>query len=188
MTADDGRQSAEDLAYRARALAQAHPMTPLAKRYLDEAVAQQRTSQPIPEIGMWAAAAGLNGYCVRRVEESEAGVVLVPDSAHEPELAALDETTTRVADGLRDEDADLGALGVGLGGAPVEDAVVDRTVEALDRVISSEVSRRLQNWSDEVDEKAWAELEEYLAWWVIRGYALRVAESSIGALTPGGAG
>ena len=66
--------SAEALAYRARALAQAHPLTKLARRYLDWAVAGQRTSQPLPEIGIWAGASLLEGYCVRRVEEEDLGL------------------------------------------------------------------------------------------------------------------
>ena len=43
-----GSLNAEDLAYRARALAQAHPLTALARRYVDRSVADQRTSQPVP--------------------------------------------------------------------------------------------------------------------------------------------
>lgn len=54
---------------------------------------------------------------------------------------------------------------------------------ALDRIITSEVSRRQDNVRDGVDDDAWAEFEEYIAWWVIKGYALRVAEVTTGALT-----
>ncbi|HEX8769597.1 MAG TPA: hypothetical protein VF711_02375, partial [Acidimicrobiales bacterium] len=71
-----GNLSAEELAYKSRALAQAHPLTPLAKTYLDKAVAEQRTSQPVPEIGIWAGGALINGYCLRRVEEEDMGVHL----------------------------------------------------------------------------------------------------------------
>ncbi|MEO7442745.1 MAG: hypothetical protein ABIW46_04355, partial [Acidimicrobiales bacterium] len=55
-------------------------------------------------------------------------------------------------------------------------------VAALDRIITSEVSRRQDNVRDGVDDAAWAEFEEYVAWWVIKGYALRVAEATTGAL------
>ncbi|MDQ3570310.1 MAG: hypothetical protein M3396_06750, partial [Actinomycetota bacterium] len=34
------------LVFEARTLAQGHPLTPLAKRYVDRAVAEQRLSQP----------------------------------------------------------------------------------------------------------------------------------------------
>ncbi|HEX2117961.1 MAG TPA: hypothetical protein VHF91_02160 [Acidimicrobiales bacterium] len=162
---------AEDLAYRARALAQAHPLTALARQFLDRAVAEERTSQPMPEIGMWASAAALGGYCLRRVEETEAGMDLAATDDDLPDLDALEEATARVAGELPEE---------GAGGHLLGDE--DRTIEALDRIIASEVSRRLDNWKEDVDGAAWGELEEYLTWWVVRGYALRVAETVTGAL------
>ncbi len=58
----------------------------------------------------------------------------------------------------------------------------ERVVAALDRIIASEVNRRLEHWRDSVDDAAWAELEEYITWWVVKGYALRVAEVAAGAL------
>ena len=166
-----GHLSAEDLAYRARALAQAHPLTALARRYVDRSVAEQRTSQPIPEIGIWAGAATIGGYCLRRVEESEVGLDLSATDEDLPDLDALEEATTTIAADLRSE---------GGGGHLLGDE--DRTIEALDRIIASEVSRRLDHWKDDVDEAAWDELEEYLTWWVVKGYALRVAETVTGAL------
>jgi hypothetical protein len=166
-----GSLTAEDMAYRARALAQAHPLTALAKDYIDRAVADQRTSQPIPEVGIWAGAAAINGYCLRRVEETEAGLDLAASDDGLPDLDALEEATTQVAAELRSEEG---------GGHVLGDE--DRTVEALDRIIASEVSRRLDHWKDDVDQAAWGELEEYLTWWVVKGYALRVAETVTGAL------
>ncbi|MGI9033127.1 MAG: hypothetical protein ACR2HY_05510 [Acidimicrobiales bacterium] len=165
--------TAEELAYQARALAQAHPMTPLAKRYLDRAVALQRTSQPVDEIGIWAGASLLTGYCLRRVEENDLDLRLEAsgDEATLPDLDDLDEVAQRVAGELRSEDGASHFLG---------DA--DAIVEALDRIISSEVERRLDHWRESIDDKAWAELEEYLTWWVVKGYALRVAETMTGAL------
>jgi len=166
-----GSLNAEDLAYRARALAQAHPLTTLARQYVDRSVAHQRTSQPIPEIGVWAGAAAIGGYCLRRVEEADAGVDLAVADGDLPDLDALEEATTTVAGDLRSE---------GAGGHVLGDE--DRTVEALDRIIASEVSRRLDHWKDDVDQAAWDELEEYITWWVVKGYALRVAETVTGAL------
>jgi len=165
--------TAEELSYRARALAQAHPLTPLAKRYLDQAVAVQRTSQPVPEIGIWAGAAILCGYCLRRVEEEDAGVRLaaVPEEESLPDLEQLDQTAGQVAADLRTDDA-----GHFLTDDP--EAVVD----ALDRIIFSEVQNRLDHWRDSIDDKAWEELEEYITWYVVKGYALRVAETLTGAL------
>ncbi|MDP8937271.1 MAG: hypothetical protein M3O23_06035 [Actinomycetota bacterium] len=165
------RLEAEELSYRARALAQAHPLTPLAKRYIDQAVEEQRSSQPMAEIGMWAGAALLSGYCLRRVEETEAGLDLTPTEERQPELEQLDEASAEIAADLRSEDAAKHLLS--------DD---DRVIDALDRIIASEVSRRLDNWKDDVDQTAWAELEEYLTWYVVKGYALRVAETVTGAL------
>jgi hypothetical protein len=167
-----GSLTAEDMAYRARALAQAHPLTSLARQYVDRAVADQRTSQPVPEIGIWAGAAAIGGYCLRRVEESEVGLELTAaDDADLPDLDALDEATSRIAAELRVE---------GAGGHMLGDE--DRNIEGLDRIIASEVSRRLDHWKDDVDQAAWDELEEYLTWWVVKGYALRTAERATGAV------
>ncbi len=165
---------AEELSYRARALAQTHPLTPLAKRYLDQAVAVQRTSQPVPEIGVWAGAALLCGYCLRRVEENEAGLHLqaVSEGDGLPDHEKLDQAAAEIAAELRADDAGGHLL------SPDPDAVID----ALDRIISSEVSNRLDHWKDTIDQKAWEELEEYITWWVVKGYALRVAERQLGVL------
>ena len=65
--------AAQRLAFRARALAQAHPLSDLARRFVDRAVATERLEQPMPEIGIWAGAALMAGYCLRRVEETTAG-------------------------------------------------------------------------------------------------------------------
>ena len=134
-------------------------------------MAEQRTSQPIPEIGIWAGAAAIAGYCLRRVEESEVGLERAVADDELPDLDALEEATSTIAADLRSE---------GGGGHFLGDE--DRTVEALDRIIASEVSRRLDHWKDDVDQAAWAELEEYLTWWVVKGYALRAAETVTGAL------
>jgi hypothetical protein len=166
--------TAEQLAYQARALAQAHPLTALAQRYLDRAVAHERTSQPVPEIGIWAGAAMLNGYCLRRVEEEDRSIhleVADVDSDDLPDLDRLDEVAVSVAAEMRSE---------GGGGHVLADE--EAVVEALDRLVYSEVQRRLDHWRESIDDKAWGELEEYLTWWVVKGYALRVAETLTGAL------
>jgi len=164
--------TAEELSYRARALAQAHPLTALAKKYLDRAVAQQRLNQPIPEIGIWAGASLLNGYCLRCVEENDADILLAAasDDSAFPDLDDLDELATTVAAELRSDTGSRHLLGD------------DRVFDSLDRIISSEVNNRLDHWRDTIDDKAWSEMEEYLTWWVVKGYALRVAETMTGAL------
>lgn len=159
------------LVFGARALAQSHPLTPLAKRYIDQAIAEQRLDQPVPEIGIWAGYALTNGYCLRRVEENEAGLVLTAPEGVDVALDKLDEEAERIAADLRGEGASRHILGD-----------EDEVIGALDRIIGSEVERRLDHWRDSVDDKAWAELEEYIAWWAVKGYALRAAERVAGAL------
>ena len=165
---------AQDLSYRARALAQTHPLTPLAKRYIDRAVGEQRTSQPLPEIGIWAGAALIVGYCLRRVEEDDAGFVLgaVGGAAHD--LDRLEAEVAEVAADVRTGGSAEYLLGD-----------EERTVAALDRLVHSEVDKRLEHWRDSVDDKAWAELEEYLTWWVVKGYAVRVVERKLGLVAAG---
>ncbi|HWH35139.1 MAG TPA: hypothetical protein VNT56_07440 [Acidimicrobiales bacterium] len=160
----------EDLTYRARALAQTHPLTRLAGRFIEKSVGEQRTSQPIDEIGIWAGAALIDGYCLRRVEEDDAGLTLAAVEGVGTDLDELDATAGTIAAEVRTGAGDylLGDDG--------------RTVEALDRLVHSQVDRRLDHWRDSIDDKAWTELEEYLTWWVVKGYALRIAESRIGAV------
>ena len=166
--------SGEEMAYKSRALAQSHPLTRLAKSLVDRCAEGERSSQPLPEIGTWVAAALTTGYCLRRVEENEAGFVLAATEGADAgaiDLDVLDEEAARVAADLRTEGAPQQILGD-------EEAVIS----ALDRIIASEVDRRLGNWRENVDQEAWAELEGYMTFWVVKGYALRVAEMSTGAL------
>lgn len=164
-------RSGEELAYSARALAQAHPLTPLAKSYLDRAVAEQRTSQPLPEVGIWAGSGLTQGYSLRCVEEIEVGMELeVQGEDRRPDLDRLEADASRVAAELRTGSGSPFLLG--------EETIID----ALDHLVHSQVDRRLEHWRDTIDEAGWAEMEEYLTWWVVKGYALRVAEAAAGAL------
>jgi hypothetical protein len=160
----------DELAFKARALAQAHPLTPLVRRYLDRAIAEQRTTQPMLEIGIWAGAGITNGYCLRRVEEDQVGL----------ELAAIEEPPIDI-----DElDAAAGVIAAAMRTGTNDHWILpgDLLLAALDRIIASEVDRRLEHWRDTIDDRAWAELEEYITWWVVKGYALRVAERDAGAV------
>lgn len=149
--------------FRARALAQAHPLSPGASRYLNETVARERLSQPQAEIGIWAGYALTAGYCLRRVEEVE----------------ALGEVRTPVNDELLEQRAaDIAArirtsVTEGIHLLPEADIVAD-----LDDLIAGEIERRLDHWRDTVSPETWRELEEYIAWWTIKGYALRIAETA----------
>lgn len=160
----------EELAFKARALAQAHPLTPLARRYIDQTIAEQRTTQPMLEIGIWAGAGLTNGYCLRRVEEDETGLELAPVEAPPVDVDQLDAVAGVVAAQMRTGEADHWLL------------PGDRILAALDRIIASEIDRRLEHWRDTIDAGAWAELEEYITWWVVKGYAIRVAERAAGAV------
>lgn len=150
---------ADDLAYRARALAQAHPLTETASRFRAEQVAVDRERQPMAQFAEWAATAFLGGYCVRRVEESACvGAVEVVGGALDFNQVA------GIAAALRGREA------VTL----LDDSVV---VEALDRVIRSEIAKRADQWRDQVDDADWADFEIYIAWWVTFGYGARAAET-----------
>lgn len=166
--------SPPELAKRARALAQAHPLSPLAKRYHDRTVAVEGANQPMKELGVWAGVALLTGYCLRRVEENQAGLVLEPAPVGTDRIDDLIDTlagdATRIAGEVR-----AGTGGHGL----IEDELI---VATLDHLIRTEVTNRLQNWSDQVDDEAWTELGQYLTWWVVHGYALRAAEVASGAV------
>lgn len=169
--------TAEGLAYRARALAQAHPLSALAKRYQDWAAADQGSSQPLPEIGIWAGAALLAGYCVRRVEEDDLGLGMAQETGADLTIEELDSAAGRIAAELRRGGAD-GPSTLHLGHRNQADE--DRLIRALNRIVASEVANRLDHWRDSVDEAAWRELEEYVTWWLVQGYAVRVAETAAG--------
>lgn len=149
---------ASDLAYRARALAQAHALTGAAQAFRAHHIDAERARQGMAQFAEWAAVAFLTGYCVRRVEESVGDVPPCGDVID----GAL---AMSVAAALR-SDRPVTLL---------DDAVV---VEALDRVILSEIAKRADQWKDQIDDADWAEFETYIAWWVTFGYGARTAETS----------
>ena len=166
-----------DLCFTARALAQSHPMSEAAHRYRQACVERDRQRQPVGEPADWAGTALLVGYCLRRAEEQLAGE-LSPAAAAEcgrdgPGLRAgsaagggIDEAgVAAVSEAPRTGDADRVSL------LPAE-----VTVGALDRIIATELDKRREHLREQLDDGAWAELEDYIAWWVIHGYALRVSE------------
>ncbi|MBA2725618.1 MAG: hypothetical protein H0U53_06480 [Actinobacteria bacterium] len=156
--------SVEEIVFRTRALAQAHPFTPRAEAYLKATVAKEQSVQPAPEIGIWAGYAIRVGYCLRRVEENDSGKDLgSPSISGAPD--DLDELATLIADRIRGEAADELLL--------YPEPLV---ISALDHIIAGEVDRRLSHGSDEIDQETFGQLEAYLAWWVIKGYSLRIAE------------
>jgi hypothetical protein len=155
----------ERVVFRVRALIQAHPLSSQAHRYVNAIVAQEGASQPQPEIGEWAGYALTTGYCLRRFEEVEI-LGLRRDVTRELSHDEMDDEAGKLATDIRTS----GARGVHL--FPEEDVVV-----ALDALIAGEIERRLDQWRDTVSAEAWHGLEEYIAWWVVKGYAVRVVET-----------
>jgi len=157
--------SRESRTFRARALAQAHPLSPGANRYVNDVIARERESQPQPEIGMWAGYALTNGYCLRRVEEAE--MLDDPPQPKTGDSQALEQRATDIAGRIRTSGAERLHL------TSEADIVAD-----LDDLIAGEIERRLDDWRDAVSAETWHQLEEYIAWWTIKGYALRIAETT----------
>jgi len=91
-----------------------------------------------------------------------------------------------------------GAAGAGLAGAGPDDLALaiaaaaeslragkaervtlldpDATISALDRVIATELDKRREHLREQLDDQEWSELEDYIAWWTVHGYALRAVE------------
>lgn len=153
----------DDVIFQTRTLAQSHPFTASAYRYVNHIVARERMNQPVTEVGIWAGYALTAGYCLRRVEEDDTDSV--PVAVGETDTDELDRLATDLAARLRTEGAEHFLL-----------YDEDRVIQALDRLIAGEIDRRLGHWAGSIEDEAWAEISEYLAWWVVKGYALRVAE------------
>lgn len=156
-----------DLTFKARALAQAHPLSRTAALYREDMINGERETQPLPEFADWAATAFLVGYCIRRVEEADVGQI--PEVLIERErsdFVSLGSTTGRFSEDVRNGRA---------AGTPMLEPQV---VEALlNRVISTEVDKRADHWKSQITTQDWAQFEEYVAWWVIHGYSFRAAET-----------
>ncbi|GAC1534340.1 MAG: hypothetical protein NVS3B12_14950 [Acidimicrobiales bacterium] len=155
----------DDFVFRARALAQSHPLTARARTYVDAVITEQLTLQPLPEIATWAQIALVNGYCVRRVEEEDTG--LRPEELDRAPSGDHDLKThvQQVVEALRTGDARPHILGD-----------PDEVFATLNRIVRSEVERRLDQWRESILDDASDEVEEYITWWVVSGYALRTAE------------
>ncbi len=153
-----------DLCFRARALAQSHPMTETARRYRRACHARERTDQPLDDFADWAATALDVGYCLRRIEEDAAGAEMVTFDATDRELG---RRAGEFAAELRT-------------GTPAVVTLLppERIVAALDRLIATELDKRADNVQDQLDDTDWADLEAYISWWVVHGYCLRVAEGT----------
>ncbi|MDE0677654.1 MAG: hypothetical protein OXH42_10010 [Acidimicrobiaceae bacterium] len=154
----------DELCFAARALAQSHAMTESAHRYRQTCLERERLRQPVSELADWAGTALLVGYCLRRSEESR---------TPETELGAP---------AARDHDIDLGDIEALTESLRVGDASsvallpAEAIVTALDRIVATELDKRREHLHEQLDEASWLELEDYIAWWVVHGYALRASE------------
>lgn len=154
----------DDLTFKARALAQAHPLTVTAAVYRDQMVAEERRTQPMPDFADWAGTALLVGYCIRRVEEADRDKMPNTDGLTEA-LVPLAHETVRLSDEVRN--------GRPAGVQLLEPALVEAL---LDRVISTEIDKRVEHWKGQISASDWETFEVYIAWWVVHGYSLRAAE------------
>jgi len=162
-----------ELCFAARALAQSHPMTEPARRYQQHCFVTERDRQPLTDFADWATTALLVGYCLRRVEEEKAE--MAPNVARCDEHGdgwSTDESHRRLAEAantvahqLRLGDADSVTL--------LDSPVI---LAALDRLIATELDKREENVREQLNQADWDDLEAYIAWWVVHGYALRSAE------------
>ena len=171
-----------DLCFAARALAQTHPMTEASHRYRQECLELERRRQPVTELADWAATALLVGYCLRRSEEQRAH--------NNPNTAARLQTT-----GSGDPHNNPNTAAAGAGGeidlervAALSESLrvgdpgsvsllrAEVIIAALDQIIGTELDKRRDHLREQLDDASWSELEDYIAWWVIHGYALRASE------------
>ena len=159
----------DDLAFRARALAQAHALSPRAAAYRTWRLRRDEALHPVPELSSWAATAFLTGYCVRRVEESmcvddrPATCDLPPGADWE---LAWERAAAIAAASLVDPSTPTPVTRLGR-------AVV---VAALDAVIGREVDKRNEHVREHLSPLDWSQFEAFVAWWVLDGYAIGVVE------------
>ena len=154
-----------DLTFKARALAQAHPLTVTATAYREQMIEEERRTQPMSEFADWAGTAFLVGYCIRRIEEADVLGELPETTPQTDALVPLAHETARFSDEVK--------LGRPAGVQLLEQSLVE---ELLDTVISTEIDKRTEHWKGQVSAADWAMFESYIAWWVIHGYSMRAAE------------
>lgn len=168
---DPAASAIDDLAFRARALAQAHALSTRATAYRTWRLRRDETSHPVPELSSWAATAFLTGYCVRRVEESMC-VDDRPTKHDRPPDADWEQAWER--------SAKLAAACLIDPSAATPVTRLDRAivVGALDAVIGREVDKRNEHVREHLSPLDWSQFEAFVAWWVMHGYAIGVVETS----------
>lgn len=167
LRADPTSDAAHDLAFRARALAQAHALSEPAAAYRRWRVGRDAATHPVPELTTWAQTAFLTGYCVRRVEESQQTADPLPTSAAPGHSRAPEEWERAAAQFANTLPTDPATT------------LADHSVVsgALDDVISREVDKRAEHVREHLTEADWQQFQAFVGWWVLHGYAVRATES-----------
>ncbi len=161
-----------DLTFKARALAQAHPLTVTATAYREQMIEEERRTQPMSEFADWAGTAFLVGYCIRRIEEADIGEL--PETSPQTDaLVPLAHDTARLSDEVKR-------------GRPAGTQLLEMSLvgQLLNTVISTEIEKRVEHWKAQISKADWAMFEDYIAWWVIHGYAMRAAEVARSSTPP----
>ncbi len=163
--AADDQLTSHDLAFRARALAQAHALSEAAHRYRAWRVGRDEPEHPFPELSTWASTAFLTGYCVRCVEESfvEAASGRIQSVKA---IAAFPDWETSAADFVNKLPRNAGSTLL----------AHDLVLAALDDVVSREIDKRAEHVREQVQSAQWSQFEDFIGWWTIHGYAIRAVE------------
>ena len=164
--ADDSSLSSQDLAFRARALAQAHALTEAGLRYRAWRIEHDRPQHPIPELSTWAATAFLTGYCIRCVEESWPPVSPQRPGPEEHADDNFEMWHRRASDFAN-------ALPTDTRSTLLDHRVV---VAAIDDVIAREIDKRTEHVKEQVPESEWSRFQDFVGWWVVHGYSIRAVE------------
>ncbi len=184
------------LCFAARALAQTHPMSESALRYRQQVNETERLRQPVTEAADWAATALVVGYCLRRTEEQEfrdasstaattggdrSGSLDAQRRLNREKQATtgVDRSGSLDARSLPVDQEEVAAITDALCAGAAEEVTLlapELTLAALDRLIATELDKRNEHVREQLDAPAWTELENYVAWWVVHGYAVRAAE------------
>ena len=172
-----------DVAFRARALAQAHALTEAAHSYRAWRIRRDEAEHPFPELSTWAATAFLTGYCVRCVEES-----LVKEVEEEPSVeeeptdgeVPLSATHQRVGPDVADFSVWEIEAAKFVNDLPRNSDLTlvahDVVLAALDDVVSREIDKRAEHVKEQVLSTQWSEFGDFIGWWTLHGYAIRAVE------------
>lgn len=159
-----------DLTFRARALAQAHALTPAGSSYRRWRIERDAPSHPAQELSEWAATAFLTGYCLRCVEQSYAGRDHGGSVAHPP--------TDDSGPPWPRWEAEAGFVAKSVAsrsGSTLLDAAL--IAAALDEIIGREIDKRNEHVRENLSPDDWSDFEAFIAWWVVHGYAIRAVEA-----------